>query len=183
MKAVIELSCHSGGLSHKSVITCLLYTSKHHRPHASVSVDVTGCPGGEIRLLSQCGKQNPGCTHFYTRCVTKAKHNQKKICSVQSDMQPGLICAGLSFFFLSSRIDRDDHRWCWNLPGPSSRDLTHLPLILFPPSVPVSQPVNTQTLNAAQTVREEPQHASHTLHSPTVQPAWAQTIPWLQGEI
>lgn len=183
MKAVIELSCHSGGLSHKSVITCLLYTSKHHRLHASVSVDVTGCPGGKDPAPKPMWQTESGMHTFLYKMCYESKTQPKKICSVQSDMQPGLICAGLSFFFLSSRIDRDDHRWCCNPPGPSSRDLTHLPLILFQPSVPVSPPVNTQTLNAAQTVREEPQHASHTLHSPTVQPAWAQTIIWLQGEI
>lgn len=174
MKAVIELSCHSDGWA-TNLWSPAFYTSKNHGPHASVSVDVMGCRGGGSCASVVFSITHRLWMHIFTTAVLQTP--PQKTCNVKSDKQPELICAGLSFCFLCSHIDRDDHRWCCYPPGPSSRDLTHLLLILFQPSAPLSPPVNTETLNAAQTVREKLQHAFRTLHSPTVQPARAQTIP------
>lgn len=53
----------------------------------------------------------------------------------------------------------------------------------LPTLSPTEPPVNTEALNAAQAVREKLQHAFHTLHSPTAQPAQAQNKLQPRGEI
>lgn len=100
MKTVIELSCHSGGLSHKSPITCLLHLQKLRTAHLSQR----GRDGmwwgarGRIQLLCQCGFPITHRIRMHTFYTSAVLQNQKK-CSVKSDEQPGLICAGLSFSF------------------------------------------------------------------------------------
>lgn len=107
------------------------------------------------------------CTHL----ASALSHSIKILCKNLTSSQ-GLFVQDYLFFFppslclhLCSSTDRHHHRWCCYPPGPSSRNLSHLPLILFQPSAPLSPTVNTEALNAAQTVRERLQRAFHTLHS------------------
>lgn len=170
MKAVIELSCHSGEPSHKYLITCLLcFLKTTDRTPQSAWKDPAPCS-------SWCTEN----TYFISAVLWNIK--QQKSSGI-TDKQPVFICAGLSFFCLCSLTNRDHHPLRRYPPSPSSRDLTHLPLIVFQPSAPLSPLVNTETLNTAQTVREKLQHAFYTLHSPTVLPAWAQSILRLRGEM
>lgn len=109
---------------------------------------------------------------FYLHCVTKPETKY----SVKSDKQPRLICAGLSFpFSLLSYRSGSSSADAVTLMVPQAEISLISLLILFQPSAPLSPAVNTETLNAAQTVREKPQHAFHISHNPTIQPVSAHT--------
>lgn len=146
--------------------------SEDRGPHASVSV--------ERSSSLFIPHSRTGNTYFKSAVLwnmkIKMQWNNWQAASVY-------LCRIIFFFCLCSLTNRDQHPLCCYPPSPSSRDLTHLPLIIFQPSAPLSLLVNTEALNTAQTVREKLQHAFYALHSPTVLPAWAQSSLRLRGEM
>lgn len=120
MKAVIELSCHSGGLSHKSLITCLLHLRKN--PGLSQR-GRKGMPREKIQLLCQCGFSR--CTHFSSTVL----QNQKKIkilSKIWQAAKPYLCRIIFSFFSALVQIGIIIS-WRSYPHGPSSRDFALLP--------------------------------------------------------
>ena len=163
IKAVIELSCHSDRAEPQISHHLPSYTSVNHGP-ARLSQHGHGGMARErpSSLFILIHRKNTFCTPPPNK---KNERNKQKICSIKSDKQPGLTCAGLSFLPCRSGSLSLTLVPSWSLKQRFASSPSH-PLPTHSPSEP---PVNTETVNAAQTASTASTLCTDLLYSP--QPA------------